>query len=250
MKDFEKCLCIALLLAPAAGHATWSVAKLDREAKTIVVAGASCSYMVYGIASVVPGKGVAIVQAGSNGDVRAYAAEQIAADRPLAAILAEIEDPDKVPDVSDQQYALLSFAESERPLTFTGDNVTGWKGSLTAPGLTVQANTMVGEKVVAAAFAAMAENAKSDIDLAEQAVRALRAGSEAGGDVRCGEATAASAFVSLYRPTDHAGVPYLNLVIYGIEAGTDNAVTHLEQLFSAWRGQDAGNTSTQRFVVP
>ena len=53
---------LALLIAPAS-NATWSIAALNDETRTIAVAGASCSYMVYGIATVAPGEGVVVVQA-------------------------------------------------------------------------------------------------------------------------------------------------------------------------------------------
>ncbi len=238
------------MAAPLAANATWSVAKLDTDSKSIVVAGASCSFMVYGIAAAVPGKGVAIVQAASNAEARAHAAEKLAADRPLAEILAHISDIANVADVAGQQYALLSFSEIDKPLTFTGAEVAGWSGTKTGHAISVQANTMVGEDVVAAAFALMAEETTTETGLVTQALRALRAGSNAGGDKRCGEATASSAFVSLYRADDNASMPYLNLVVYGIEAGAENAVAHLESLFADWRAQDTGNTSTQRFVVP
>ena len=250
MKILPALLGVVSLAAPLAVSATWSVAKLDTESKSIVVAGASCSFMVFGIAAAVPGKGVAIVQAASNGEARAYAAEKLGADRPLAEILAHISDVKNVAAAAAQQYALLSFSESDKPLTFTGAEVTGWSGTKTGHDVSVQANTMVGEDVVAAAFALMAEETTTETGLVTQALRALRAGSNAGGDKRCGEATASSAFVSLYRADDNASMPYLNLVVYGIEAGTENAVTYLESLLADWRARDTGNTSTQRFVVP
>lgn len=230
--------------------ATWSVAKLDEKSKNIVVAGASCSYMVYGIAGVVPGKGVAIVQAASSGDARAYAVEQIANEKPLNRILAHIVDPEVIADFSDQQYALLSFAEWQTPLTFTGKNTPGWKGAKSAPGFSVQANIMVSEQVVEAAFAVMSKAINNESELLEQAYLALLAGSNAGGDSRCTPGTAATAFISLYRPTDKPSTPYLNLVIYGIEPGTMNAVDKLGELFEAWKQNPAKPKSVQQFVVP
>jgi len=54
MKFAIFCLTLAITAFSAVpACATWSVVKLDEKSKSIVVAGASCSYMVYGIAGVV-----------------------------------------------------------------------------------------------------------------------------------------------------------------------------------------------------
>jgi len=239
---------VAFFATPAC--ATWSVVKLDEKSKSIVVAGASCSYMVYGIAGVVPGKGVAIVQAASSGDARAYAVEQIANEKPLATILEHIVDPEVIADFADQQYALLSFTEWQTPLTFTGKNTSAWQGAKSAPGFSVQANTMVSEQVVEAAFTVMSKEIENENELLEQAYLALLAGSDAGGDLRCTKGTAATAFISLYHATDNPSTPYLNLVIYGIEPGTMNAVNKLGELFEAWKESATKAKSVQQFVVP
>jgi uncharacterized Ntn-hydrolase superfamily protein len=241
---------IVLLCLPTASHATWSVAKLDKQSKSIVVAGASCSFMVYGIANVVPGKGVAIVQAASSEQARAYAGEQIAAGQSLEGILTRIVDKQFIPDALEQQYALLSFDKWQDPVTYTGDETTEWRGAKSGPGLSVQANTMVSAEVVKEAFDAMSGTTKTDVELARQALAALQAGSAAGGDKRCGEATASSAFVTVFRETDNASMPYLNLVVYGIEGGKDNAVTRLTDLFMEWQSRYTDRKSTQQFVVP
>ena len=80
---------LALLTASNA-NATWSVAALNEETRTIAVAGASCSYMVYGIATVTPGKGVVLVQAASNAQARATAASMLANGESLQNILKHI----------------------------------------------------------------------------------------------------------------------------------------------------------------
>lgn len=155
-----------------------------------------------------------------------------------------------IADFADQQYALLSFSEWQSPLTFTGKNTSASRGAKSAPGFSVQANTMVSEQVVEAAFTAMEKEIKSENELLEQAFRALLAGSDAGGDLRCTPSTAASAFISLYRAMDNPSTPYLNLVIYGIEPGSTNAVNKLGELFEAWKENATKPKSTQQFVVP
>lgn len=68
--------------------------------------------MVYGIASVTPGKGVVVVQAASNGEARQVAATMMGEGDSLEAIMKTIsENLDYEPQ--DQQYALLNFDEYE-----------------------------------------------------------------------------------------------------------------------------------------
>jgi hypothetical protein len=61
-------LLLSAFLASTAAQATWSAAAVHAETGTIGVAAASCSYMVYGIAEVLPGQGVVIVQAVSSAE--------------------------------------------------------------------------------------------------------------------------------------------------------------------------------------
>lgn len=49
---------------------------------------------------------------------------------------------------------------------------------------------------------------------------------------------------------DNPSTPYLNLVIYGIEPGSTNAVNKLGELFEAWKENATKPKSTQQFVVP
>ena len=43
-------------------------------------------------------------------------------------------------------------------------------------------------------------------------MRALEVGAEEGGDKRCGDQKASTAFITVARPADHPKRPYLNLV--------------------------------------
>ena len=118
-------------LFTCSASATWSIAVLNKDTQTIAVAGASCSYMVYGIASTIPGKGVAIVQAASNGQARAEAIKLISEDKPLAEIMKQLTTNADY-DPQNQQYALLSFSEYETPLIYTGEKVEASKGTFAA----------------------------------------------------------------------------------------------------------------------
>jgi uncharacterized Ntn-hydrolase superfamily protein len=64
---------------------------------------------------------------------------------------------------------------------------------------------------------------------------ALEAGAKAGGDKRCGERKASSAFVTVARPDD-GDKPWLNLIIYGNDRHT-HAVEALRQKFDSWKAK-------------
>lgn len=100
--------------------------------------------------------------------------------------------------------------------------------------MTVRGNCLVGEAVVERTLSTF-QSAKGS--LTERLVSALAAGAEAGGDKRCGEQRAMSAFVTVYDPVADRpdALPYFHLVVFGIEKGGEPAVALLvaefEQLF-------------------
>ena len=76
-------------------------------------------------------------------------------------------------------------------------------------------------------------------------MNALLAGSDAGGDVRCGQQKASSAFITVMKPGDDTKKPYLNLFISGIGKGSNNAVNALESVYRKWElKQHANNTKS------
>src|SRR5688500_17031515 len=106
-----RCLFAVFFVASYAtpdAHATWSIATITPRTGTIGVAAASCSGGVYGIQTVVPGKGVVIVQAASNNDAREAAVAMLRKGVSLDTILAKITDPNSGYRPQRQQYALLS----------------------------------------------------------------------------------------------------------------------------------------------
>lgn len=242
---------LAVVLASTPSHATWSVATLNKKTGTIAVAGASCSYMVYGIAQVLPGKGAVIVQAASNEQARSKAVAMLEQDASLTTILESITDVGSAFEPAQQQYALLSFEEYATPLTFTGSEVSGAKGSVSGPGYSVQANTMVSDSVVANTAKALgAGDWSSDLDMARAVMRAMNAGAKVGGDSRCKGSDSTTAFISLYKRENNPNVPWLTLAIFGMEAGTRSAMGPLNQAFEHWIENDAANPSTRTFVIP
>ncbi|MBN8823282.1 MULTISPECIES: hypothetical protein [unclassified Spirosoma] len=65
MKALQRLSLIGLVLTASViqAYATWSIILIDPQTKAIGIAGASCTYSVYGIGSIVPGKGAVVVQA-------------------------------------------------------------------------------------------------------------------------------------------------------------------------------------------
>jgi uncharacterized Ntn-hydrolase superfamily protein len=242
---------LALASASTVANATWSVATLNERTGTIAVAGASCSYMVYGIAQVLPGRGAVIVQAASNEQARSKALAMLEQDASLATILESITDVESAFEPAQQQYALLSFKEHAAPLTFTGAEVSGAKGSVSGPGYSVQVNTMVSDAVVENTARALgARDWSNDLDMARAVMRAMNAGAKAGGDARCKGSNSTTAFISLNKRDDNPNVPWLTLAMFGMEAGRRSAMEPLNEAFEHWIKDDTANPSTRAFVIP
>jgi uncharacterized Ntn-hydrolase superfamily protein len=246
----RRCLLLLALFVTGNASATWSIIADNPKTGTIAVAGASCSYLVYGIAEVVPGKGVVVVQAASNAQARADAAKWLAEDVPPDEILARLTSASSDYSPAEQQYALL-VSDGKPPLAFTGDAVEGFNGSLGAAHVSVQANTMATDQVVPKTFAALSpESWEDDATMADAVMHALAAGAAAGGDKRCEGTGSATAFVSLFRKTDSPNLPWLTLVIFGLEPGSQDAVALLRARYRAWRETGMADSTTRLFVVP
>ncbi len=216
----------------ADAFATWSIILVDPATKEIGIAGASCTPNVYGIGAIAPGKGAIIVQAMSNGEARNKGLKMILANATPQQILAELVNSRYDPE--DQQYAIVCLNDIDHPVTYTGASAAAAKGALTAPGVSVQGNILVNEEVLTHIFDAIAKARKQSYSLHHTLMLALEAGAKAGGDKRCGAQTATSAFITVTRPVDNAGKPYLNLVVSRISRGGDNAVELLREQYNQW----------------
>lgn len=228
------CLIAALILCPVSVQATWSLGVIDPRTKTIAVAGASCTNSVYGIAGVVPGAGFVFAQAASNMSAKAEALAAIRRNESAAAILKSIANPDFDSSWEQQQYAIVTLSDLKTPATFTGNDTPEARGVRAWNGISVQGNTLVSNEVLDVTFDALRRASwTDDAGLARAIVDALAAGSKAGGDRRCGEATASSAFVTVVRANDRQEAPYVNVVVRRSEANGRNAVTVLQERFNA-----------------
>jgi uncharacterized Ntn-hydrolase superfamily protein len=73
---------------------------------------------------------------------------------------------------------------------------------LTKSGVSVQGNTLASDNELKIIMEAVEKGQNELLNIAEILIRALEAGSTAGGDKRCGEQKASSAFIIVARPGD------------------------------------------------
>jgi len=225
------------ILLVACGHvfATWSLIIIDPKTKEIGIAGASCTYSCYGIGKIIPNVGAIVVQAMSSSPAREKGVQMILAeaspDQVIEAMRDSIFDPER------QQYAVVTIRYIDTPGTYTGQLTKTFNGSLTDYGVSVQGNTLASDTTLAAVMAAVHKGKKDLLPVAEILMTALEAGSNAGGDIRCGDQRATSAFLLVARPNDKK--PYLNLQIFGQGKGKQNAVDLLRIKYQRWKRKNA-----------
>jgi len=216
---------LASLLSSNA-YATWSIVAVDRSTGEIGIVGASCTFDVQGIASVVPGKGAIVVQAASDYFARMKGVGLMQKDATPLEILGALSDEKFNPER--QQYGVVMLHQESFPLVHSGTSIKGWYGSKIDTDFAVLGNLLVSEAVVENTFDAFNKN--RDRSLSERLMLALTAGELAGGDKRCGSQHARSAFISVYDPKDGA----INKIsVHGIEMRGQPAVQLLNRKFTS-----------------
>jgi uncharacterized Ntn-hydrolase superfamily protein len=211
--------------------ATWSIIMIDPKTREIGIAGASCSYNCYGIGKIIPNFGAIIVQAMSNNDARELGAEMIIAESTPEQIIQAMRDVRFDPE--NQQYAVVTIKYLSEPATYTGDSCHQHFATLTASGISVQGNTLTNENEFKIIMDAVQKGQNDLLNISDILMMALEAGSNAGGDRRCGEQKASSAFITVAKPNDKQ--PYLDLVIFGQAKGGQNAVELLRKKYDHWK---------------
>lgn len=211
-------------------YATWSIIAVDRKTGEIGIVGASCTFDVSGIASIVPGKGAIVVQAASDYFARMKGVELMNQGKNIDEILTAMKDERFKPER--QQYGVILLSDGSSPMVYSGAEIKDWNGEKVGNDFAVMGNILPGEEVVSDAYKAFMDN--SDKPLSERLMLALKAGEKAGGDKRCESQYARSAFIMVYNPKDDA---IFKMAIQGIEEGGKPAVTLLNQQFDYWRSQ-------------
>ncbi|OJJ16497.1 hypothetical protein BKI52_34885 [marine bacterium AO1-C] len=220
-----------LIFLTTQAYATWSIIAVDRKTGEIGIAGASCTFDVQGIASIVPGRGAIVVQASSSYFARMKGVDLMENNKSIEEILTAMRNQRYKPEK--QQYGVVVLDRGTKPLVYSGTKISSWSGEIIGADIAVLGNILVSENVLKKAFEAFNKNRNKT--LAERLMLALRAGEQAGGDKRCGSQYARSAFISVYRPVNGS---ILKLSVYGIKEGGKPAVTLLAKEFEYWRKED------------
>lgn len=245
---------------------TWSVVGVDPKTGDVGVAMASCvaNTLADALASLVPGKGAAATQAGFDVNNRNRVFEALKSGANAAEVIKRAADSTVDKNLNGRQYGVLTINNGKveaagftgKPM-LAGDTAGGtrWAGikANTAKGVSVQGNTLVNEAVVGNALAAFVWDDPTGFNkLPDRLMRAIEAGSIAGGDVRCNNdstrQTAATAMIVVARGTDQ---PYATEKIGMSDQGTpkapwlaisttvpkggDNPLLELRKRYDAWR---------------
>ena len=226
-------LCLLPLL-PRSAAATWSLIVLDRQTGLVGVAGASCTSDVHGIMALFPGRGALVAQALSHPAATREGIRLLRAgvtpDSALRAMSATQLDS----ALHDRQYAMATFTGGQ--VQFTGDALRNHRGERSAPDILVQGNLLAGPAVLERALAAVQQARAAGKSMEDVLMAGLKAGSDAGGDSRCGGQRATAAFLAVAKPDDNPNWPYLTLRVVDAARGSAvNAVELLESRLILWR---------------
>ena len=231
-------------------NATWSIVVLDSTTHTIGIAGASCTYNVYGIGRFMSGQGVIISQAYGNREAGTEALKMIHHEEPPSSILNQIATSEFDNELHNRQYAVVTFAHYDSPVTFTGDSIRDASvNAFTAPGISVQGNSLANEKVLYNVFKAVVQARERGDSMEDILMAGLEVGSRNGGDGRCGDQTARSAFLVVAGPED-VDCSYLDIRVIGIDKGGSNAVHHVKENVSILKKRLSKHKCTELLIVP
>lgn len=249
---------------------TWSVVGVDPKTGDVGVAMASCvaNTLADALGALVPGKGAAATQAGFDITNRNRVFEALKSGANATEVIKRAADSTVDKNLNGRQYGVLTMSNGRveaagftgRPM-LAGDTARGtrWAGvkANTAKGVSVQGNTLVSEAVVGNALAAFVWDDPTGFNkLPDRLMRAIEAGSVAGGDVRCNNdstrQTAATTMIIVARGTDQPYVtekigmsdqgtpkaPWLAISVT-VEKGGDNPLLELRKRYDAWRRSGA-----------
>jgi uncharacterized Ntn-hydrolase superfamily protein len=246
---------------------TWSIIAIDPATGDVGVAMASCVPETHGdgVGVLVPGHGVAAVQASWDLANRDLVYDALREGLPAQEVIDRVIDPAADSTIGRRQYAVLTLdGASVRAAGFTGEPILArfsdpespsWAGIMAdvTMGVSAQGNTLVGPAVVGESLAAFQRyDLAGRNTLADRLMRGLEGGAIAGGDVRCNNEhvvqTAATAVILVARGGD---APYTTPDIGQTDQGTDaapwlalsvsterfgaNPIVELRERYDAWR---------------
>ncbi len=240
---------------------TWSIVALDPETGDVGVAAASCVPNLHAdaVAALMPGAGAAAIQAEWNLTNRDKVFELLQEGLAADDIIHQVSDPEFDSSVGRRQYGVVTLQDGiVSTATFTGEENFDWAGHQSDVDLAVavQGNLLESEAVVSKALLAFsATDEQGHNTLPDRLMRALEAGSAAGGDARCNNdqvtQTAATAVILVAQGMDKpyatanigltdtgtAEAPWLALSVAGPQFGA-NPIIELRQQYDEWRQQN------------
>ena len=258
---------------PSADHSatldmtTWSVVAADPVSGDVGVAMASCvpGTLADALAALVPGKGAASTQASFDLANRNKVFAALKEGASAEEVIQRVADSTSDQRLGNRQYGVVTISDGRaRTAGFTGKpmldgaaapDARRWAGIRADPsrGVSVQGNTLVNEAVVSTALAAFVWEDPTGFNLLpDRLMRALEAGSIAGGDVRCNtetiRQTAATAMIVVARGTDAPyaaerigmsdqgtpNAPWLAISV-AVGRGEDNPLLELRRRYDQWR---------------
>jgi uncharacterized Ntn-hydrolase superfamily protein len=246
---------------------TWSVIGVDPKTGDVGVAVASCvTRNGDAVAALVPGKGAAATQAGFDLKNRNKVFEGLKQGLTAEEIIAQVTDPKWDKETDRRQYGVMTmhngfvraagFTTPTRQGMLPGeDGVARFAGVMADPsrGVSAQGNTLASSEVVQRPLDTYRwEDPAGFNRLSDRLMRAIEAGSIAGGDVRCNQGnvrqTTSMAAILVARGSDppyatenigmtDAGTPkapWLNLSVLA-ERGAENPLLEMRRQYDKWR---------------
>ena len=233
---------------------TWSVVAVDPATGEVGIAAASCvAVPIDVLAALVPGKGVAATQAAISIENRNRVFDALMAGASADEIIDAVTAADT--EAATRQYGIITLSDGQATVAgYTGADNNNWAGNKqrdTPFPVTVQGNILESEEVVNAALDAFSDETLGSVTLSDRLMRAMEAGSAAGGDKRCNESvqqTAAAAFIMVAQGndvpfavanvgesnTDAVDAPTLYLSV-SEPVGGANPLIALREQYDAWR---------------
>ncbi len=222
------------IFTPGHAAATWSIVAADPATGEVGGAVATCTPWAHYVLDVVPGKGVIVTQAASNPKARERGKLLISQGKSATRVIAEISDSAFDPTHSQQQHGVVVLGSSDTSAGYTGSLTEAYTSDIQGLFVSVQGNILVGPQVLATSLSAYQKASKDpSYTLADRLLMALEAGSASGGDLRCGEQTAMSAYLLVSKPTDKSDAPAIRIVAPVQYHGGDNAVDALRKAYDA-----------------
>jgi uncharacterized Ntn-hydrolase superfamily protein len=224
-------LTAAFLLVSHPVFATWSIVAVDFETGEVGAAAASCVGGVDRVLGLAPGNGAIVAQALPSGNARRQGVKMLNTGSSPRKVIDTISDPDFDANYMDRQYGVVALRPNQSAAAFTGSRNYECSGHLTGDGVAVQGNYLAGAEVVEVALSAFQDAESSGEPLADRLLAGLKAGSEVGGDRRCGLQRALSAFLVVAKPKDQPSSPSIHIIIPEQSKGGSNPVELLEETY-------------------